>query len=333
MFDRREILDGGRRPLLAAGAITVAVAVSLAATGCSAVSSAPSLASSQAPDGTSSATVGLSGAPGISGFGSPATKIAPHNPLSGPPADPFSGTPSDHWADGAAGIVLPAAEPVGGYTAEQVESACEKTRELLGAAYLDRKTLLGGQPTAFADLLTGQEETWFLDNLGKTGVDKQGDDLSSRDYVMAFPPGDAQLIGSVIKVRGTMRAQAATSNGQSVLDIDTDYIFVYPVEPPDRPGGWMRIVTQESWTVSFGDWTGGATSFEPWVDETGGGVAGAQCGTTDGYEHPDYPTTSRPGRSRLPAAHRSIPTRWGRRRPRGHHRNARPRRAPDRSWY
>jgi len=275
-----------------AGAITVATAVSLVASGCAAASSAPSEASSQTPagtSGTSDSDLALNSAPAISGFGSPPTKIAPHNPLTGAPADPFAGTPADHWGDGAAGIVLPAASPVGGYTAAQVESAYETTRKLLTAAYLDPKTLLGGQPTAFAGLLTSQQETWFLDGLDKTGEDKQGNELSTRDVVMAFAPGSTQLIGSVIKVHGTMRAQAATVNGENALDIDVDYIFVYPVQPPRRPAGWMRIVAQASWTVSFGDWAGGATSFEPWVDDNGGSVAGTECGTTDGYEHPDYP--------------------------------------------
>ncbi len=243
----------------------------------------------------------LNGAPGISGFGSGASKIAPHNPLSGPPADPFAGTPADHWGNGAAGIVLPGAEPVGGYTAAQVESAYGKTRQLLAAAYLDRKTLLGGRPTVFADLLTSQEATQFLDGLGNTGVNKQGQELSTRDWVMAFPPGAAQLIGSVIKVHGTMRARAATYGGQAVLDVDTDYIFVYPVEPPHQPTAWMRVVTQASWTVSFAYWEGSTTSFEPWVDETGGGVAGAKCGTTDGYEHPDYPNSPKTGAQPAPS--------------------------------
>lgn len=86
-----------------------------------------------------------------------------------------------------------------------------------------------------------------------------------------------------------MRAHAAALNGENVLDVDVDYIFVYPVQPPHRPTDWMRVVAEASWTVAFGDWAGGATSFEPWLDHSGGGVAGAKCGTRDGYEHPDYP--------------------------------------------
>jgi hypothetical protein len=304
MSDHGERLSSERRPWLRAGAITVAMAVSLVASGCAAASPTSSGASSQAPAGTSDASgsdLVLNGAPAISGFGSPPRKIAPHSPLTGASSDPFAGTPADHWGDGAVGIVLPAAGPVGGYTAAQVESAYVMTRKLLAAAFLDQKTLLGGQPMAFADLLTSQQETWFLNDLDKKGVDQQGNELSTRSLVMAFAPGSTQLIGSVIKVHGTMRAQAATDNGQNVLDIDTDYIFVYPVQPPRHPTAWMRVVAQASWTVSFGDWAGGATSFEPWLNDDGGDVAGTECGTTDGYQRPDYPDSTDAGAHASPS--------------------------------
>jgi len=61
-----------------------------------------------------------------------------------PPVDPFSGTPADHWADGAAGITIPAARAHGPYTAEQVRSAYETTRAMLVAGNLDWPTLRGG---------------------------------------------------------------------------------------------------------------------------------------------------------------------------------------------
>src|SRR5215472_8289395 len=46
--------------------------------------------------------------------------IAPGDLFAGASADPFLGTPANGWADGAAGIVAPPAEPVGGFTAAQV---------------------------------------------------------------------------------------------------------------------------------------------------------------------------------------------------------------------
>jgi hypothetical protein len=67
-------------------------------------------------------------------------------------------------------------------------------------------------------------------------------------------------------------------------------LFVYPIEPPHQPDDWMRIVVEDRWVVGFADWQGAATTFAPWLESTGGNVAGAKCGTSDGYDHPDYPT-------------------------------------------
>src|SRR5690348_5000533 len=62
----------------------------------------------------------------------PAVRVTtqPLNPFGtdGPPADPFAGTPAEHWADGAAGITIPAAKAHGPYSAAQVRSAYQTTR-------------------------------------------------------------------------------------------------------------------------------------------------------------------------------------------------------------
>jgi len=267
MADHRERLSLGRRSRLTAGAIAVAVTACLGAAGCSVVKSA---ASAQA---------------------SP-SEIPLHDTPAGPSADPFAATPADHWANGAAGIVLPAAKPIGGFTTAQVESAYQTTRKLLIAADLDKTTLLGGAPTAFADLLTNASRTWFLDGLNKEGVNKAGAPLSTRQYVVSFAPGSTQLIGNVIKVHGTMHAQAATNGGSPELDIYVDYLFTYAAEPPHHPEDWMRLVSEAAWDVSFGDWQGAPTSFEPWFSTDGDdGVAGNSCGNKDGYVHPAWPST------------------------------------------
>jgi len=301
MFDLGEGRGPGRRSRWAATVVALA-AVCLAAAGCSAIKSAVnSAASAQAPQQatgteTTGASLKLANAHAASAFASGAGSVLPPNPL-GPPADPFTGTPADHWADGAAGIVLPAAAPVAPYTKAQVEYAYQTTRTLLIAAELDKQTLLGGAPTAFADLLTSPQKAWFTGGLNKKGVDKQGFPQSTRTLVMSFTPGSAQLIGSAIKVHGTMRAQAVRVDGNLQLNIDVDYIFVYPIEPPHQPDDWMRIVNEVAWTVAFGNWKGVSSTFAPWVtsDGTTGGVAGADCGSTDGYSHPDYPASTAAG--------------------------------------
>jgi hypothetical protein len=276
--------------------MAVAAVACLAVGGCSAISSRAAGISGSSPAGASAspAHLVLGTAPGMSGLGAASSKVKPPDPL-GPPADPFAGTPADHWADGAAGIAAPTAKAVGGFTKDQVKYAYQETRQLLVAANLDKQTLLGGAPTAFAGLLTSPQRSWFEQGLNKRGMDKTGASLSTRPLVMSFAPGSTQLIGSVIKVNGTMHAKAVNKSGPE-LDISLDYLFAYAVEPPGRPDDWMRIVNEVVWTVEFGNWQGVASSFAPWVVTTGaGGVAGADCDSTDGYSHPDYPDAAVPG--------------------------------------
>jgi hypothetical protein len=211
--------------------------------------------------------------------------------VGGPPADPFTGSPAEHWADGAAGIVIPAPHAVGGYTAAQVAAAYQSTRKLLIAAALDRPTLAGGTPAAFAALLTRQQRTQFVAGLNRVGVDKHGDELSTRTLVTSFGPGSTRFIGPVIKVYGTMSARATVDQGRKVLAVEVNYRFVYPVEPPGAPADWMRVVGEISGPVEFGDWARASSPFQPWVLFSNA-AAGDRCDSDDGYVHPDYPNSA-----------------------------------------
>ncbi|HUN32045.1 MAG TPA: hypothetical protein VMU95_08485 [Trebonia sp.] len=207
---------------------------------------------------------------------------------SGPPADPFAGTPAQGWADGAAGIVVPAARAAGPFSVTEVAEAYAATRELLIAQNLDHTTLLGGAPTAFANLLVPSQRSQFVAGLDKIGL-KSGQQVSTRAWLASFAPGTTDLIGSVIKVHGTMSARATTYQGNPVLDVNVNYRIVYPVEPPRAPQDWMRVVGQDTGTIEFGTWQGGGGSFEPWV-LTNLAEAGDRCDAMDGFIHPDYPT-------------------------------------------
>ena len=207
---------------------------------------------------------------------------------SGPPADPFAGSPADGWANGASGIVVPAAKPLSGFSAAQVASAYASTRKLLIAADLDKPTLLGGKPDAFAALLTAQQRATFLKGLNTIGVDKGGYPLSTRRWLATFAPGSVKIIGDVIKVHGTMSARIAHESGTTALAIDVNYLFAYAIEPPGRPSDWMRVVDHHYGPFYFARWDDPGGPLEAW-DQTLSGVAGLQCGTKDGYIHPDYP--------------------------------------------
>ena len=220
---------------------------------------------------------------------SPAGTASPVNLFGGPPADPFAGTPADGWANGAAGIVTPPARPVGGFTAAQVAAAYATTRKLLIAANLDGQTLLGGPPTAFAKMLTAEQRQTFLAGLDKKGLDKGGSRLSTRTWVASFAPGSAELIGNVIKVHGTMSARPIRESGTVALAIVVNYIFAYAIEPPHDQANWMRLLDHQYGSIDFAPWDDPGGALEPW-DRTIIGHAGIQCGTIDGYIHPDYPS-------------------------------------------
>jgi hypothetical protein len=207
----------------------------------------------------------------------------------GPPADPFTGTPADGWANGAAGIALPVPEPTGSFSAAQVEAVYQTTRSLLVAQNLERATLLGGAPTAFANLLDPKERTQFVADLDKMGLAKDDTPESSRAWVASFAPGSTVLIGNVIKVHGTMSAKEAVIQGSQVIEVNVNYRFVYAVEPPRAPQDWMRIVGQVTGTIQFTNWNSTNGALLPWVVSAFPAEAGGRCGMADGYIHPDYP--------------------------------------------
>jgi len=216
--------------------------------------------------------------------------VAPTIADAASPALPFAGTPAQTWADDAAGIVVPAAKPVGNFTAAQVEAAYQTSRKLLIAGNLNKATLLGGPPTAFAGLLTSQQRADFLGRLNTKGVDKAGRPLSTRVEVTSFAPGSAELIG-VIKVQGSMSAKSVVFAGSTALAINVNYLFAYAVEQPGNPTDWTRVVAHQHGSFDFAPWGDPGGPLTPW-DDTGGDHAGALCGSTDGYLRPDYPSES-----------------------------------------
>ena len=207
----------------------------------------------------------------------------------GPPADPFSGSPSDAWADGTAGIAIPAAKAHGRYTAAQVRSAYEKTSKLLAAGNLNWPPLRGGAPTAFAEPADEAGTEGFPSRAARHRP-QQGRKTRRTPGRGSprSPPGSTQFVTTVIKVHGKMSAGIATSDGIEVLRVKVDYLFVFAVEPPGKPADWTRIIQQRYGYVDFAQWDDPGGALEPWItvsSETAGGM----CDSRDGYIHPDFP--------------------------------------------
>jgi hypothetical protein len=203
------------------------------------------------------------------------------------PAAPFLGTPAQSFADGAAGIVIPPAQPAGSYSAAQVAAAYQATKTILVAANLSLPTLYGGTPYAFARLLVPQQRTQFLDGLDKTGYSSSGLLTSTRAWVTSFAPG-TRLDGPVIKVHGTIQATTGTEDGVKVLRIEANYLFVYAVTELGAPSSLMRVVVHDAGAIDFAafDDPGGPLQALWQIANTRAGVL---CDEADGYLHPQFP--------------------------------------------
>jgi hypothetical protein len=195
-------------------------------------------------------------------------------------ADPFEGSPAAAYADGAAGITSPPATPVGGFASRDVVAAYARTKRLLTAAALDRPTLLGGSPDAFARAVGPDERSFFVNNLNNPDVDKR-----TRWLLVTFAPRTAQLVGTTIKVHGHMEARPATHDGVHGVGVGFDYLFVYPVQRPGAPGTLERLVARVSGEAFYYLRHGVMhTSTEDWsVAPTP-----ARCDVRDGFIHPAY---------------------------------------------
>jgi hypothetical protein len=211
------------------------------------------------------------------------------DPFAQPPHDPFIRTPADHWAADAAGIVAPAARPVGGFSAAQVAAAYATARKLVIAANLDKQTLRGGPPAEFARLLTRAQRATFLTGLAKAGTDTYGNPLSTRTWVASFAPGSTDFIVDIVKVHGTMTARTVERSGTVVLAIMVNYLFAYAIEPPHHAADWMLVVDHQYGDIDFARWDDPGGALEPW-DHAIIAKADVQCGAGDGFIHPAYPS-------------------------------------------
>ncbi|MBB5965163.1 hypothetical protein [Planomonospora venezuelensis] len=197
---------------------------------------------------------------------------------------PFRGSPSEKFADGAAGIVIPEAGAVAGFSAEDVRSALEISSRMLQAAYLDRKTLLGGEPDAYAKVLDPEQRKSFLEDLDHKSLEK-----NTRAWVVSFAPGTTELVGDVVKVQAKLSPGAGKDeNGDPELRVDYEARFVYAVRPAGKAAPIVRVMAYGKGRHLF------------WRDEPKGRLrnwegdsvdswnAGTLCNSPDAFLRPDF---------------------------------------------
>lgn len=206
-------------------------------------------------------------------------------------ARPFQGSPALDWADGAAGIELPAATAAGGLSEGEVDQALRATRQLLIAANLDPATLRGEKPATALELLDPLQEG-EPDRLERA-LAEPSEEQDPLMMFSRFDPAETRLVGEVVKTRGEMTFEAGAPGS---VEVHADFTFVYPLV---RPGGdevARTIVRRQLTTVLHDPKRFRATRGKLSVLSSDQNFGNTACEAYDGFLHPSFPSdTPAPG--------------------------------------
>jgi hypothetical protein len=202
-------------------------------------------------------------------------------------ANPFAGSPALNYADNEAGLTLPEAKAVPGYTAREVADALTLAHRLLIAGNLDRSALTGGEPTAYLELLDPENET--LREL-RSALKTNAGDVAATDWVTRFDAAEIELVGAVVKVNG-VTSYATDVDG--MLTVHADYSFVYPVARPHS--GPTATVTRSvvrrvlDTTVYKGSKYTATAPGKVWISRQSVDISNSSCVRLDGFVRPEFP--------------------------------------------
>jgi hypothetical protein len=180
------------------------------------------------------------------------------------PTDPFAGTPAAEYPVGAAGITMPKAAAVTGFTAAQVGADLKLVRAAMIAGRLDDTMLTGHDPARLIAMLApGQRadaSRWFH-GVSFTRV-ATWIDLAVRLDARQRP-----------RVSGRVTYSSVISGGLRTLRVTTNFIWVYAFAGADRPLAavhdqvdWEFPATSNLRASDRGMWVGNTKHYSAWVD-------------------------------------------------------------------
>lgn len=184
--------------------------------------------------------------------------------VSAAPTDPFAGTPAATYPKGKAGITLPRATAVKGFTGAQVDAALQRVRAALVAGRLDRAMLVGHDPAAFVALVAPNERDdvakWFTS-------DRFSSVATWIDPAVKLDPGEQP------RVSGRVTYASVLLNGIQTLRVTTNFVWVYAFDGADHPLAvahdeirWDFPSTRNLRAGDKGMWIGDTRSYMAWVD-------------------------------------------------------------------
>ncbi|WP_369248648.1 hypothetical protein [Streptomyces sp. R41] len=207
---------------------------------------------------------------------------------------PFAGSPAEGWADGAAGIVVPEATPVGSLTRAQVATALRQMKALLVDANLNPATLRGDRPEAALATLDPEQPKMLAD--AKSWLREPGKEHDPLSLFSRFDPDETRLVGDVVKTRGRMTFKAGE---HASVAVHVDYTFVYPVAPADRGSTEVtRTIVRRVLDVEVADPRKyRATPGKLWILRHDQDLANSACAVYDGFLHPQFASSAPTGAS------------------------------------
>ncbi|OAR25214.1 hypothetical protein A8W25_06065 [Streptomyces sp. ERV7] len=198
---------------------------------------------------------------------------------------PFRGSPAAQWADGAAGISVPAAKATGWMSTEQVAAALGHSRDFLVAAGLDPAVLRGDHPANAIALINPHQRDVqdYLSTAFRT-PSKTNDPLL---LFSRFDKTRTRLVGDVVKTRGRITFR---QGDRGALRVTTDVTYVYPVVRAAAGSGDVeRTIVRREVVMDWDDpskvitkaGTFSLVSYK--MNMTNGG-----CGDPNGYFTPEF---------------------------------------------
>jgi hypothetical protein len=179
-------------------------------------------------------------------------------------AGPFDGTPAAAYPRGAAGIALPKAAAVAGFTAAQVDADLKHVRAAMIAGRLDDTMLTGHDPSRLIAMLAPDQRdvvTRWFHGVTFTRV------ATWIDPAVKLDPVEEP------RVSGKVTYSSVISGGLRTLRVTTNFIWVYAFVGPKRP--LAAVHDQVDWefpsTVNLkagdrGMWVGNTKMYSAWVD-------------------------------------------------------------------
>jgi hypothetical protein len=142
------------------------------------------------------------------------------------PSDPFAGTAAAAYPRGAAGITLPPARAVQGFSAEQVGAALKKVRAAMIAGRLDEDMLVGHHPARFVGMFAANQRKRLEKDFGGSAFNS---------YATWVDPAVKLDAREEPRVSGRVTYQSVMEDGVRTLRVTTNFVWVYAFDRPDKP--------------------------------------------------------------------------------------------------